>query len=80
MLLVAEEKIGRNETEHGKATEKNREREREKMARVRLSLRVSLSRETTVGDRHRKREREREGAMVVAKLEGDEEERMAAMM
>ena len=50
------------------------------MARVRLSLRVSLSRETTVGDRHRKREREREGAMVVAKSEGDEEERMAAMM
>lgn len=45
MLLVAEEKIGRNETEHGKATEKNREREREKMARVRLSLRVSLSRD-----------------------------------
>lgn len=30
MLLVAEEKIGRNETEHGKATEKNRERERER--------------------------------------------------
>lgn len=48
------------------------------MARVRLSLRVSLSRETTVGDRHR--EREREGAMVVAKSEGNEEERMAAMM
>lgn len=65
MLLVAEEKIGRNETEHGKATEKNREREREKMARVRLSLRVSLSRETTVGDRHRERERGSNGRSEV---------------